>query len=155
MSTTGIILFIVFLLVKGLLDKKKEKEKRQRRTQEQVAANIWQAEGEPEILPQEQAQMQELLRRFFPEQLPVREPSALVQEPQPLVQAAPAAVPPAAEEVRRREMRHREAQAAHEEPAAGALALDLAPAAMLQAVVLAEVLGRPKAQRRRSPYFRP
>ena len=64
-------------------------------------------------------------------------------------------LPPAAEEVRRREMRHREAQAAHEKPAAGALALDLAPAAMLQAVVLAEVLGRPKAQRRRSPYFRP
>ena len=155
MSTTGIVLFIVFLLVKGLLDKKKEKEKRQRRTQEQVAANIRQAEGEPEILPQEQAQMQALLRRFFPEQLPVHEPSALMQEQLPLVQAAPAAVPPAAEEVRRREMRHREAQAAHEKPAAGALALDLAPAAMLQAVVLAEVLGRPKAQRRRSPYFRP
>lgn len=147
MSTTGIILFIVFLLVKGLLDQKKEKEKRQRRTQEQAAANSREAEGEPAPLPQEQVQMQDLLRHFFPEQLPVQEPSALVQ-------AAAAAVP-SAEAPRRREMQRREAQAVHEEPAAGALALDLAPSAMLQAVVLAEVLGRPKAQRRRSPYFRP
>ena len=97
--------------------------------------------------------MQELLRRFFPEQLPVREPSALVQEPQPLVQASTAVLPAAA--AHRREMQRREAQAVHEEPAAGALALDFAPSAMLQAVVLAEILGRPKAQRRRSPYFRP
>lgn len=154
MSTTGIVLFIVFLLVKGLLDKKKEKEKRQRRTQEQAAANSREAEGEPAPLPQEQVQMQELLRRFFPEQLPVHEPSALMQEQLPLVQAAPAAALPAAA-AHRREMQRREAQAVHEEPAAGALALDFAPSAMLQAVVLAEVLGRPKAQRRRSPYFRP
>ena len=69
------------------------------------------------------------------------------------IEPASAARSPAS--LRHAESRGKKLQHSPEEAASPrALALDLAPAGLLQAVVLAEIIGRPKAQRRRSPYFR-
>ena len=86
MSVTGIVLFVIFLLVKSLLDKKKKEARRQK-------------------APESSASLDEMGGTAETTQVMAENPT----------------------EVR-----------------------DL-----LQAVVLAEIIGRPKAQRRRSPYFRP
>ena len=156
MSVTGIILFVVFLLVKSLLSKKRGGG--QREADEAPAArraSMQEAHEKPRLggeRPEDVRKMQEMLELLLDERAAQRKertwqgadtsvgmPSAAV--------SAPAAPRPA--EKRRREPPPAKAEAAH-----GAKPVDLAPAAMMQAVVLAEILGRPKALRGRNPYFR-
>lgn len=156
MSVTGIILFVVFLLVKSLLSKKRGGG--QREADEAPAArraSMQEAHEKPRLggeRPEDVRKMQEMLELLLDERAAQRKertwqgadtsvgmPSAAV--------SAPAAPRPT--EKRRREPPPAKAEAAH-----GAKPVDLAPAAMMQAVVLAEILGRPKALRGRNPYFR-
>lgn len=154
MSVTGIILFVVFLLVKSLLSKKRGGG--QREADEAPAArraSMQEAHEKPRLggeRPEDVRKMQEMLELLLDERAAQRkertwqEADTSVGTPLAAV-SAPAAPRPA--EKRRREPPP--AEAAH-----GAKPIDLAPAAMMQAVVLAEILGRPKALRGRNPYFR-
>ena len=156
MSVTGIILFVVFLLVKSLLSKKRGGGQREadeapaaRRASMQEAHEKPRPGGER---PEDVRKMQEMLELLLDERAAQRkertwqEADTSVGTPSAAV-SAPAAPRPA--EKRRREPPPAKAEAAH-----GAKPIDLAPAAMMQAVVLAEVIGRPKALRGRNPYFR-
>lgn len=156
MSVTGIILFVVFLLVKSLLSKKRGGG--QREADEAPAArraSMQEAHEKPRLggeRPEDVRKMQEMLELLLAERAAQRkertwqEADTSVGTPSAAV-SAPAAPRPA--EKRRREPPPAKAEAAH-----GAKPVDLAPAAMMQAVVLAEILGRPKALRGRNPYFR-
>ena len=156
MSVTGIILFVVFLLVKSLLSKKRGGG--QREADEAPAArraSMQEAHEKPRLggeRPEDVRKMQEMLELLLAERAAQRkertwqEADTSVGTPSAAV-SAPAAPRPA--EKRRREPPPAKAEAAH-----GAKPIDLAPAAMMQAVVLAEILGRPKALRGRNPYFR-
>ena len=156
MSVTGIILFVVFLLVKSLLSKKRGGG--QREADEAPAArraSMQEAHEKPRLggeRPEDVRKMQEMLELLLAERAAQRkertwqEADTSVGTPSAAV-SAPAAPRPA--EKRRREPPPAKAEAAH-----GAKPIDLAPAAMMQAVVLAEVIGRPKALRGRNPYFR-
>mgnify|MGYP000845839766 FL=1 len=156
MSVTGIILFVIFLLVKSLLSKKRGGGQREadeapaaRRASMQEAHEKPRPGGER---PEDVRKMQEMLELLLDERAAQRkertwqEADTSVGTPSTAV-SAPAAPRPA--EKRRREPPPAKAEAAH-----GAKPIDLAPAAMMQAVVLAEILGRPKALRGRNPYFR-
>ena len=91
---------------------------------------------------------------FLDERAAAVETSDVPSEALSEIESASAARSPAS--LRHAENRGEKLQNSPEEAARPrALALDLAPAGLLQAVVLAEIIGRPKAQRRRSPYFRP
>ena len=156
MSVTGIILFVVFLLVKSLWSKKRGGG--QREADEAPAArraSMQEAHEKPRLggeRPEDVRKMQEMLELLLAERAAQRkertwqEADTSVGTPSAAV-SAPAAPRPA--EKRRREPPPAKAEAAH-----GAKPVDLAPAAMMQAVVLAEILGRPKALRGRNPYFR-
>ena len=155
MSVTGIILFVIFLLVTNLLDKKKRKARQQRQSEAlEPPVDLRETATETQGAAQSE-EMQALLHRFFSAQEAAsEEPSApraaaAVHTASSLVIDGVDAPPHKA--VQRQEME----QPPREPAASGALALDFTPAAMLQAAVLAEVIGRPKAQRGRSPYFRP
>lgn len=156
MSVTGIVLFVIFLLVKNWLDKKKRKERRQRPPDAvEPTADLQESGHETQLSAVRQEEMQDLLHRFFSAQ-------SIEPEEKNAPQAAAAASASASELAQpttaapHRTMQRRASEhSAQEQAATGAVMLDAAPAAMLQAVVLAEVIGRPKAQRRRSPYFRP
>ena len=149
MSVTGIILFVIFLLVTNLLDKKKRKA-RQKRQSEALEPPVDLRETATETqgaAPSDE--MQALLRRFFSAQEAASEEPSAPRAAVAVHTAASLAIDgvdaPPHKGVQRQEM---------EQPAPAAAAPFLA-AAMLQAAVLAEVIGRPKAQRGRSPYFRP
>ena len=159
MSVTGIILFVVFLLVKSLLSKKRGGGQREadeapaaRRASMQEAHEKPRLGGERPEDVRKMQEMQEMLELLLDERAAQRkertwqEADTSVGTPSAAV-SAPAAPRPA--EKRRREPPPAKAEAAH-----GAKPVDLAPAAMMQAVVLAEILGRPKALRGRNPYFR-
>ena len=181
MSVTGIIAFIVFLLIANVLDKKKKKAGRQKlpphrrqmppaggvdcelplpgRQEEQGAYGAdWQGEtawrlaiplpddtslaAEDRIYRELQAQLQEdaAFRRGMPEAFGLGE---MRQE---------------AGRGRRESVRARSGSAAQEQEAAEPSVLEafgLALKDLPHAVVLAEIIGRPKSQRRRNPYFRP
>ncbi|WP_314620189.1 dihydropteroate synthase [uncultured Selenomonas sp.] len=154
MSVTGIILFVIFLLVKSLLSKKRGGG--QREADEAPAArraSMQEAHEKPRPeRPEDVRKMQEMLEMLLDERAAQRkertwqEADTSVGTPSTAV-SAPAAPRPA-------EKRWREPPPAKAEAAHGAKPIDLAPAAMMQAVVLAEVIGRPKALRGRNPYFR-
>ena len=157
MSVTGIVLFIVFLLVKSLLDKKK-KEARREKTPEASAAPAAMGRrleaAQAQVVAEDSAEARELLRRFFGGRAAEIEERDVPRDVFSGIEATPAAASSAS--LRHAEKWGEELQNSQEgTEKSGALALDLAPAAMLQAVMLAEVIGRPKAQRRRSLYFRP
>lgn len=154
MSVTGIILFIIFLFVKSLLDKKKREARRQElpETSALLADEMGGTTGAPQVMAENPSEIQDLLRRFLGERARQMEEGSVPQEAAAAVETASGAAALAASRHVERREEHREVQEAAQN---GALALDFAPPAMLQAVVLAEVIGRPKAQRRRSPYFRP
>ena len=155
MSVTGIVLFVIFLLVKSLLDKKKKQARRQKAPESSASPD--EMGGTPEtmqVMAKNPAEVQDLLRRFLDERATAVETSDVPSEALSEIEAASAARSPAS--LRHAESRGKKLQNSPEEAARPrALALDLTPAGLLQAVVLAEVIGRPKAQRRRSPYFRP
>ncbi len=155
MSVTGIVLFVIFLLVKSLLDKKKKEARRQKVPKPSASPDAM--GGTPEtmqVMAENPAEVQDLLRRFLDERAAAIETSDVPSEALSEIESASAARSPAS--LRHAENRGKKLQNLPEEAAKPrALALDLAPAGLLQAVVLAEIIGRPKAQRRRSPYFRP
>ena len=147
MSVTGIVLFVIFLLVKSLLDKKKKETRRQKAPESSASPDEMGGTAE------NPAEVQDLLRRFLDERAAAIETSDVPSEALSEIEPASAARSPASQ--RHAENRGKKLQNSPEEAASPrALALDLAPAGLLQAVVLAEIIGRPKAQRRRSPYFR-
>ena len=154
MSVTGIVLFVIFLLVKSLLDKKKKEARRQKAPESSAFPD--EMGGMPEtmqVMAKNPAEVQDLLRRFLDERAAAVETSDVPSEALSEIESASAARSPAS--LRHAESRGKKLQNSPEEAARPrALALDLAPAGLLQAVVLAEVIGRPKAQRRQSPYFR-
>ena len=154
MSVTGIVLFVIFLLVKSLLDKKKKEARRQKAPESSASPD--EMGGTPEtmqVMAKNPAEVQDLLRRFLDERAAAVETSDVPSEALSEIESASAARSSAS--LRHAENRGKKLQNLPEEAARPrALTLDLAPAGLLQAVVLAEVIGRPKAQRRRSPYFR-
>ena len=153
MSVTGIVLFVIFLLVKSLLDKKKKEARRQKAPESSASPD--EMGGPPEttqVMAKNPTEVRDLLRRFLDERAAAVETSDVPSEA--LSEIESAARSPAS--LRHAENRGKKLQNSPEEAASPrALALDLAPTGLLQAVVLAEIIGRPKAQRRRSPYFRP
>ena len=154
MSVTGIVLFVIFLLVKSLLDKKKKEARRQKAPESSASPD--EMGGTPEtmqVMAKNPAEVQDLLRRFLDERAAAVETSDVPSEALSEIESASAARLPASQ--CHAESRGKKLQNSPEEAARPrALALDFAPAGLLQAVVLAEIIGRPKAQRRRSPYFR-
>ena len=154
MSVTGIVLFVIFLLVKSLLDKKKKEARRQKAPESSASPD--EMGGPPEttqVMAKNPAEVRDLLRRFLDERAAAVETSDVPSEALSEIEPASAARSPAS--LRHAENRGKKLQNSPEEAASPrALALDLAPTGLLQAVVLAEIIGRPKAQRRRSPYFR-
>ena len=154
MSVTGIVLFVIFLLVKSLLDKKKKEARRQKAPESSASPD--EMGGTPEtmqVMAKNPAEVQDLLRRFLDERAAAVETSDVPSEALSEIEPASAARAPAS--LRHAESRGKKLQNSPEEAARPrALALDLTPAGLLQAVVLAEVIGRSKAQRGRSPYFR-
>ena len=155
MSVTGIVLFIVFLLVKSLLNKKKKEARREKTPEASAAPAAMGGRLETaQAVDEDSAEARELLRRFFGGRTAELEERDVPRDVFSGIEATSAAASSAS--LRHAEKWGEELQNSQEATEkSGALALDLAPAAMLQAVVLAEVIGRPKAQRRRSPYFRP
>ena len=155
MSVTGIILFVIFLLVKSLLDKKKKEARRQKAPESSASPD--EMGGMPEttqVMAENPAEVRDLLRRFLDERAAAVETSDVPSEALSEIESASVVRSPAS--LRHAESRGKKLQNSPEEAARPrALALDLVPAGLLQAVVLAEIIGRPKAQRRRSPYFRP
>ena len=154
MSVTGIILFVIFLLVKSLLSKKRGGG--QREVDEAPAArraSMQKAHEKPRLGGERPEDVRKMLELLLDERAAQRkertwqEADTSVGTPSTAV-SAPAAPRPA-EKRRREPPPPAKAEAAH-----GAKPIDLAPAAMMQAVVLAEILGRPKALRERNPYFR-
>ena len=154
MSVTGIVLFVIFLLVKSLLDKKKREARRQKlpETSALPADEMGGTTGAPQVMAENPAEMRDLLRRFLGGRVQQMEEESVPQEAAAAVETMSGASALAAS--RHVETMREELREVQESAQSGALALDFAPPAMLQAVVLAEVIGRPKAQRRRSPYFR-
>ena len=150
MSVTGIVLFVIFLLVKSLLDKKKKEARRQKAPESSASPDEMGGTAETtQVMVENPTEVRDLLRRFLDERAAAVETSEALSE----IESASAARSPAS--LRHAENRGKKLQNSPEEAARPrALALDLAPAGLLQAVVLAEIIGRPKAQRRRSPYFR-
>ena len=153
MSVTGIVLFVIFLLVKSLLDKKKKEARRQKAPESSASPDEMGGTAETmQVMAENPTEVRDLLRRFLDERAAAVETSDVPSEALSEIESASAARSPAS--LRHAENRGEKLQNSPEE-AARPRALDLAPAGLLQAVVLAEVIGRPKAQRRRSPYFRP
>ena len=106
-----------------------------------------------QVMAKNPAEVQDLLRRFLDERAAAVETSDVPSEALSEIESASAARSSAS--LRHAENRGKKLQNSPEEAASPrALALDLAPTGLLQAVMLAEIIGRPKAQRRRSPYFR-
>lgn len=155
MSVTGIVLFIVFLLVKSLLDKKKKEARREKTPEASAAPAAMGGRLEAaQVVAEDSAEARELLRRFFGGRTAELEERDVPRDVFSGIEAAPTAASSAS--LRHAEKWGKELQNSQEgTEKSDALALELSPAAMLQAVMLAEVIGRPKAQRRRSPYFRP
>ena len=154
MSVTGIVLFIVFLLVKSLLNKKKKEARREKTPEASAAPAAMGGTAETtQVMAENPAEVRDLLRRFLDERAAAVETNDVPSEALSEIESASAARSPAS--LRHAESRGKKLQNSPEEAARPrALALDLVPAGLLQAVVLAEIIGRPKAQRRRSPYFR-
>ena len=154
MSVTGIVLFVIFLLVKSLLDKKKKEARRQKVPESSASPDEMGGTAETtQVMVENPTEVRDLLRRFLDERGAAVETSDVPSEALSEIESASAARSPAS--LRHAENRGKKLQNSLEEAARPrALALDFAPAGLLQAVVLAEVIGRPKAQRRRSPYFR-
>lgn len=154
MSVTGIVLFVIFLLVKSLLDKKKKEARRQKAPESSASLDEMGGMAETtQVMAENPTEVRDLLRRFLDERAAAVETRDVPSEALSEIESASAARSPAS--LRHAESRGKKLQNSPEEAARPcALALDLAPAGLLQAVVLAEIIGRPKAQRRRSPYFR-
>ncbi|EJU25423.1 hypothetical protein [Selenomonas sp. CM52] len=154
MSVTGIVLFVIFLLVKSLLDKKKKEARRQKVPESSASPDGMGGTAETtQVMVENPTEVRDFLRRFLDERAAAVETSDVPSEALSEIESASAARSPAS--LRHAENRGKKLQNSLEEAARPrALALDLAPAGLLQAVVLAEIIGRPKAQRRRSPYFR-
>ena len=155
MSVTGIVLFVIFLLVKSLLDKKKKEARRQKAPESSASLDEMGGTAETtQVMAENPTEVRDLLRRFLDERAAAGETRDVPSEALSEIEPPSAARSPASQ--RHAENRGKKLQNSPEEAASPrALALDLAPAGLLQAVVLAEIIGRPKAQRRRSPYFRP
>ena len=155
MSVTGIVLFVIFLLVKSLLDKKKKETRRQKAPESSASPDEMGGTAETtQVMAENPTEVRDLLRRFLDERAAAVETSDVPSEALSEIESASAARSPAS--LRHAENRGEKLQNLPEEAVRPrALALDLASAGLLQAVVLAEIIGRPKAQRRQSPYFRP
>ena len=155
MSVTGIVLFVIFLLVKSLLDKKKKEARRQKAPESSASPDEMGGTAETtQVMVENPTEVRDLLRRFLDERVAAVETSDVPSEALSEIEPPSAARLPASQ--CHAESRGKKLQNSLEEAARPrALALDFAPAGLLQAVVLAEIIGRPKAQRRRSPYFRP
>ena len=96
MSVTGIVLFVIFLLVKSLLDKKKKETRRQKAPES--SASPEEMGGTPEttqFMAENPAEVRDLLRRFLDERAAAVETKDVPSEALSEIESASAARSPA------------------------------------------------------------
>lgn len=167
MSVTGVIAFIVFLLIANVLDKKKKKARRRelppRRAQTPSAGGMdcspppWEQEETEAHGAGEVRQEEEIFRIPLPLPYELEERVPHERQLHRLEEAHRAGGERRQAPGRKRREGIRPTQEGEVqllEAPLPHLADGLTASALLEAVVLAEIIGRPKAQRRRNPYFR-